>query len=786
VFQQRNTGSEDEEIMRAMSSVVVARVVGSTAAGIEVLPGARPARGRTFPGKKWVLVTALALLAILAAFAALIPASQAPNADHLHSSVGNTHDQSRALSQPAAPQMSEEEALDAFEKLPLSFIPNEGQTDKAVRYYAQGAGYGFFFTHKGARLSFADGEGGGHALALDFLGADPGATLEAQKQLSGEVNYLVGDDPANWQQGLATHGELLYGGLWPGIDMAVRGEGGKLKYEFHLQPGASVEDVRLAYRGAEGLSVGPGGELLMQTSLGVLKDAAPVSYQRIGGERVPVESRYTLKGNGGYGFAVGAYDPRYPLVIDPGLDYSTFLGGGSFDGGSDIAVLDGRAYVTGETSSTDYPTTTGAFDTSSDPSDAFVTKLNAAGSRLAYSTFLGGRDLDFGESIAVDGSGRAYVTGQTSSADFPTTTGAFDTFVNDLGDAFVTKLSASGSALAYSTFVGGTNFDEGLGIAVDGSGRAHVTGQTRSADYPTTSGAFDTFFNDGGEPPADAFVTKLNASGSRLAYSTFLGGTNFDVGLGIAVLDGRAYVMGSTTSPDYPTTTGAFDTSFNSGVGDVDAFVTKLNASGSELAYSTFLGGGTNDEGGADIAVDGNGRAYVTGFTRSTDFPRTTGAFDISLDGAQDAFVTKLNASGSALVYSTYLGGTSSEWGESIAVDGSGRAYVTGSTFSADYPTTTGAFDTSFNGDNEREDAFVTKFNASGSALVYSTYLGGTNSDTGFGIAVRDGRAYVAGRTEGVEGSSDFPTTPGAFDTTFGPSSNTFSSDAFVTKLPTG
>jgi hypothetical protein len=313
--------------MSAMSSVV-ARVVGGTAAGAEVLTGARPA-GRAFPKTKLMLVV-VALLA-LAAFSALIAASQAPKAEHHHSSAGSTADQSGAgapVSQPA-PQMSEKEALNAYQKFPLSFIPNEGQTDEAVRYYAQGAGYGFFFTHKGATLSFADGEGGGHALALDFLRADPDATLDAQERLSGKVNYLMGDDPAKWQQGLPTHGELLYGGLWPGIDMAVRGEeGGKLKYEFHLQPGSSVEDVRLGYRGAEGLSVGAGGELLLRTPLGILKDAAPVSYQQIGGDRVPVESRYVLKGEG-YGFAVGAYDPRYPLIIDPGLDYSTFLGGRS-------------------------------------------------------------------------------------------------------------------------------------------------------------------------------------------------------------------------------------------------------------------------------------------------------------------------------------------------------------------------------------------------------------------------------------------------------------------------
>jgi hypothetical protein len=250
----------------------------------------------------------------------------------------------------------------------------------------------------------------------------------------------VGDDPTKWERGLPTHAELLYGGLWPGIDMAVRGEGGKLKYEFHLKPGSSVKYIRLGYRGAKGLKVGTGGELLVQTSQGVLEDAAPVSYQRIGDKRVPVESSYRLTGDGGYGFAVGAYDPRYPLIIDPGLDYSTFLGGGGLDFGSDIAVdRMGSAYVTGSTTSADYPTTPGAFDTIFNGNlDAYVTKLNASGSELAYSTFLGGTNPDAGSDIAVKEC-RAYVTGETQSAGYPTTQGAFDTSYNEF-DAFVTKL----------------------------------------------------------------------------------------------------------------------------------------------------------------------------------------------------------------------------------------------------------------------------------------------------------------------------------------------------------
>jgi hypothetical protein len=780
VFRLGNIRKEDQHIMRAMSSVFVgARVVGSSAARVEVPRGARPARGRDILGrKKALMVAAVALLALLVAFAALIAASQVPSAKH--SSVGSKDYQSGTavapVSEPAAPQMSQREALGAYGKLPLSFIPNEGQTEEAVRYYAQGAGYTFFFTPKGAMLSFNEGKERGHALALDFLGANAHATLTARQPFSGEVNYLVGDDPANWQQGLPTHGELLYGGLWPGVDMSVRGEGGKLKYEFHLKPGSSVEDVRLGYRGAEGLKVGAGGKLLVRTPLGILKDAAPVSYQQIGGERVPVESRYVLKGDGkGYGFWVGAHDPRYPLIIDPGLDYSTFLGGTEHDQGLEIALRAGQAFVTGSTGSFDYPTTPGAFDTSyNGNTDAFVTRLNASGSALVYSTFLGGTDGDEGIGIEVDRSGNAYVMGNSVSSDYPTTQGAFDTIHNGSADVFVTRLNASGSRLAYSTFLGGSNDDAGSGIAVQ-EGNAYVTGYTTSSeDYPTTQGALDTSFNGFDD---DAFVTKLNASGSALVYSTFLGGGSGDRGLDIAVQEGNAYVTGGTFSADFPTTPGAFDTFFNGLENVSDAFVTKLNASGSALVYSTFLGGTEQDTGFGITVQEGN--AYVTGGTSSEDYPTTQGAYDTFFNGPAfaipaDAFVTKLNASGSALVYSTFLGGPDIDGGSGIAVQ-EGNAYVTGITFSADFPTTPGAFDTSFNGGDI--DAFVTKLNASGSGLVYSTFLGGTNVDVGSDIAVREGRAYVTGNTS----SEDYPTMVGGFDTT-----HNGSGDVFVTNLPTG
>jgi hypothetical protein len=398
---------------------------------------------------------------------------------------------------------------------------------------------------------------------------------------------------------------------------------------------------------------------------------------------------------------------------------------------------------------------------------------------LLYGTFIGGSDDEDGEGIAVDGGGNAYVTGWTLSSDFPTTPGAFDPTCGTDGncnydgtykyaDAFVVKLNPNGSSLVYGTFIGGSDGDNGYGIAVDGGGNAYVTGGTESSDFPTTPGAFDTSL-DGG----DAFVVKLNPNGSSLFYGTFIGGSDDEDGEGIAVDGGgNAYVTGLTESSDFPTTPGAFDTSYNGGYRWGDAFVIKLNPAGSSLSYGTFIGG-SYDDFGWGIAVDGGGNAYVTGSTISSDFPTTPGAFDTSLDGYWgDAFVIKLDPNGSSLFYGTFIGGSYSDVGYGIAVDGGGNAYVTGSTISSDFPTTTGAFDTSYNGDC---DAFVVKLNPNGSSLSYGTFIGGSHGDYGRGIAVDGGgNAYVTGRTY----SSDFPTTTGAFDTSF-----RGYRDAFVVKL---
>ncbi|WP_196305245.1 DUF7948 domain-containing protein [Metabacillus sediminilitoris] len=681
---------------------------------------------------------------------------------------------------------------------PFTFVPNVGQMDSRVQYYSQGTGKGFYFTPEEVVFSFIENTSPSHfrngdatntdqasrgmALTLRFLDANPDVRIEGQSEGSGKVNYLKGNDPAKWIRNLSIYEKIVYRDLWSGIDLVFKGKNGQLKYEFVVQPGANIKDIRLTYRGADGLSLDDEGNLQIETPYGVLIDERPISYQEINGQQIAVPSSFKLKkqkqGKNCYGFKVeNGYDSCYPLIMDPGLVYSTYLGGMSDDSGVGIAVdTEGNAYVTGVTSSLDFPTSPGAFQTTSDGfQDAFVTKLNPTGSALVYSTFLGGtQNSDQGISIAVDAAGNAYVTGFTLSADFPTTPGAFDTTFKggSLGqDAFVTKLNSTGSALLYSTFLSGTEDDEGIDIVVDAAGNAYVTGNTTSMDFQTTSGAFDTVHNGGFY---DAFVTKLNPAGSALVYSTYLGGTGFDQATGIAVdAAGNAYVTGFTDSMDFQTTSGAFDTTYN---GDpFDAFVTKLNPTGSALVYSTYLGGELSDQGNG-ISVDAAGNAYVTGLTTSRDFPTTQGAFDTTYNGGPfDAFVTKLNPTGSALVYSTYLGGSSDDQGTDIFVDAEGNAYVTGFTQSPDFPTTSGAFDTTFNGGS---DAFVTKLNSTGSApLLYSTYLGGNTGEQAFAIAVdAAGNAYVTGFTI----SEDYPTTSGAFDTSY----NGFS-DAFVAKIST-
>jgi hypothetical protein len=686
-----------------------------------------------------------------------------------------------------APTPNRSQLLNNLSGSGLSFERNVGQTASRVDYLARTGGGTVFLTPTAAVFAVQGSRGRGQesgarsqgleigtpgpnpgvAVYMDLVGSDPAARPVARDELPGKVNYFIGNDPGKWHTNVPTFGRVEYANVYPGISIAYYGGPDGLEYDFILSPGADAHAIALKFEGTGGVEVDAQGDLVEHTAVGDLVQRAPVLYQEAGGQRQPVTGRFAVD-SGLVRFDVGAYDHSRPLVIDPlVMGYSTFLGGSAFDEGSGIAV-DGKgaAYVVGQTVSSNFPTTPGAFDTSYNDdghkADVFVAKLNPAGTGLVYGTYLGGSGDDAGYGVAVDGSGHAYVTGRTASTDFPISV-HFGTGSN--GGAFVTKLDPTGSALVYSATLAGAL---GEAIAVDPAGEAFATGKA-GTDFPVTPGAFQTGYAGPTGGYGDAFVAKLNPGGTALAYATLLGGWGFDEGHGIAVDGaGHAYVTGATGSGNFPTTPGAFQTSFQGGGNSImgDAFVVKLSADGTALEYGTFLGGPSADA-AQGIAVDASGNAYVTG-TASVGFPVTT-TFGT---GGYGAFFTKVNPTGSALVYSALL---SSASGEGIAVDSADSAYITGNTGANNLVTTPNAFDKTFNG---VYDAIMAEVSPDGTKLVYSTYLGGTTYDYGYGIAVDGlGNVYLTGSTE----SGNFPTTPGALEATYNGGG-----DAFVTKFRAG
>jgi hypothetical protein len=675
-----------------------------------------------------------------------------------------------------------------FGKIPLYFIPNRGQADEEALFYARTPGYTLWVTRGGLVFdclkSRSRGDLPGRPVTvpgsrrlkkmsrevsrLMFIGSNREVPVVAVEPASHRVNVLRGDNPAGWKAGISTSLAVVYRELYPGIDLKVYGVSGRVEYDWIVRPGGDPGRIRFGFRGAGRTALNREGDLKTGTGFGKLIHRKPSGYQLVDGKKKGIETGFRRVKKGEYGIRTGRYDRSRTLVIDPlVLVYSTYLGGGNSDSAQDIAVDgSGCAYVCGTTWSVNFPQQNSyTMDPGDDSYDVFVTKLSAEGSSLVYSTYLGGNNMDFGLSIAVDSEGSAYMTGCTYSTDFPVLN-AFQTgHAGGNEDVFVTKLSADGSSLVYSTYLGGDGYDYGNGIAVDGSDCAYVTGHTYSTDFPVMN-AYQTAL---GGIPYDAFVTKLSPSGSSLVYSTYLGGEVGEEGRDIAVDgSGSAYVTGWTASTDFPTVHGYMTDPDGNGW---DVFITKLSPDGNSLAYSTYLGGGSEDVGWG-IAVDGSGCAYVCGSTWSVNFPTVNPYMTDPGDNHEDVFVTKLSAEGSSLVYSTYLGGGSNEIGYSIAVDGSGSAYVTGKTLSTDFPVLNPYMN---DPDGNGWDGFVTKLSADGSFLVYSTYLGGGSTDVGYGIAVDgSGSAFVTGYTL----STDFPTVNPYMND---PGDGSF--DAFVTKL---
>ena len=675
----------------------------------------------------------------------------------------------------------------AYAALPLAFEPNQGQTDGQVKYMARANGYTLFLTNQDAVFAFhskssasqlrmrgraAMANGGSAPVAKEkppavvrmrLVGENLSAQITAANQLPGKSNYYLGNDPKKWQTNVSQYARVAYKNIYPGIDLAYYGEQSKLEFDFIIAPESSPAPIDFAFSGAKQLATDASGNLIVSSAAGDVVLHRPVAYQQQNGTRQLVDARFALKGKNQVSFDLGSYDHSRELVIDPTVTYSTYLGGLAEDDGLGIAFDgSGAAYVTGETESTNFPTLGGvAPNTNAGSFDAFVTKVAADGLTLVYSTYVGGSGSDSGNFIAVDASGDAIVAGGTSSSDFPVTTGAFQTsFKGGSLDAFIFKLNPGGTALTYSTYLGGTGTDFAVGLALDGSGNAYVVGSTGSTDFPTLN-PIQKQLNG----TTNGFVTKLNASGSALLYSTWLGGGTGDFASAIAVdSSGNAYVTGGAASTHFPITTGAFQTTCGSCSGILDnAFVTVINAAGSNYVYSTFLGGADNDQ-GLGIAVDSAGDAYVTGMTDSSGtFPIKSGAYQSTYGGGlNDAFVTELNPGGTALIYSTFLGGSLADVGTGIALDGSNHAYITGQTASSDFPLASATQGTP-GGDN---DAFVSELGSTGSTLLFSTYLGGsldentTSSGNGpLGAIAVDGpgaNIYVTGNTA----STNFPVFP--------------------------
>lgn len=617
------------------------------------------------------------------------------------------------------------------------------------------------------------------SIVAKLVGANKDATIQCEGVLPHHNNYFISNDPDKWYTDVSNYEAVCYNNIYTGIDLKYYCKENYLKYDFIVSPGVDPSVIKIQYEGIENLLLTSIGDIQIDTNFGSIYEMKPFIYQEINGVKQEIEGRYEIIEPDVFGFVIDeSYNPSYPLVIDPTLVYSTYLGGADYDIGRDIEVdSSGNAYIVGETASADFPLQNPYQGNYSLNVDAFVTKLSSTGSSLIYSTYLGGNSSDYGAGIDIDNNGLAGITGTTFSNNFPTFAAIFPN-LNGLNDAFVARLNAAGNGLIYSTYLGGEVWDWGLDIAVDGNGCAYVTGNTNSLVFPVFNAYSSN--NNGG---FDIFVTKFDPPGGILLYSTYLGGSNHDLGEGIDFdSNGNAYVTGCTWSSNFPVIVAtAYDWSYNGGADICIAILDTVTGGTGSLVYGTYIFG-QGDDFGYDIAIDNNNIVYVTGWTYSTVtqfFPVTSNAYQQFLFGTTDAYFFKLDTSlspANQMLYCSYLGGLTGGFGndraESIDLDSNNNAYITGLTECSDFPVVNSLH--TYKGNN---DAFASLFDptAVGNAsLLDSTYIGGTGADEGYGIAVdNNDDAYVTGLTY----SADFPTL-----NPYQPSNNGLG-DAFVTKI---
>lgn len=689
---------------------------------------------------------------------------------------------------PLESEQSVEKALGSRRIVPYSqaaFVENRGQWDAQAQFLAAVPGANVWITDQGVVYDFyrretAEGTPSeslgtrgssqqsskrrGHIIRMEFVDGFPSSSRGEVVQ-RGVHNYILGRNASRWASNVPRFSEVRSERIYDGVEARYYFERGAPRYDLIVAPGTDAGKIRLKFSGATAISA-RGSTLALKTSLGEVEQRELFAYQKVDGESRQVPCSFRAQGNT-VSFDLGHYDRSRPLVIDP-LLWGTYLGGSGDDRIEAIAHDSaGRAVVAGETASSDFPTTVGAYDTTLSGTEAFVAKFNSDGSALEFSTFVGGGGGDYARALAIDSQDRPIIVGRTLSSDFPLSVGAFDTTILGTREGFIATLTSDGTALEVGSYVGGADYDDVLAVVVDGSDRPIIGGVTRTASDFATLGAAQTAF--GGL--YDAFLMKVAADGTSVVWCTYLGGTGDD---GIRSLardsSGKIYSTGYTNSTDFPTTPGAFD----SGQAAYEAFVSRFSDDGTTLEASTLLGGGLNET-GYGIAIDSQDRPVVAGESSSSNFPTTLGAFDTTDNGAYDVFVAKMAADLQSIVMGTHIGGDLSDKALALDLDNADNIIVVGQTSSgADFPTTAGAFDNTFGGNS---DVFVCKLSADGSTLNYSTFLGEAGNEQANGVLVdANGHAWVAGST-----NSTFPTTVGAFDTSA--SGGVF--DGFVCRIAT-
>lgn len=706
----------------------------------------------------------------------------------LASSVG-----ARAATPESTPN-SNSDYVQRFNALPLSFEANRGQVDARVKYLARGQGYTLFLT-SGATVLGLRGTGSGEStqwVKLVLEGANPKAAVRGENELAAHDNYFIGDDRSKWQSNVPTFARVRYHEVYPGVDLVYHGRQGQLENDFEVRSGAATREIAWRVDGASGIEIDRDGDLIVSAGKNQLRLHRPRAYQLDGNRQREVTVNYRIDGKT-VGFALGQYDPRKTLVIDPLLTYSTFLGNSGGEIAYDVAIdSSGDAYICGVTASTNFPVSAGSFQTGyAGSGDVFVAKLNPSATGILFASFLGGTGNDIPARMQLDPSGDIFLVGSTTSSNFPTTpippgTAAedkqyFQPNYNGNQDAFLTEMKPDGSGLVYSRYIGGTGTDFGTALTLDSLGDVFVVGSTNSPDLLTKNP-----IQPGNVGQYDAFVAEVDPAGMMI-YSTYLGGTLNDYGIGIALDSaGNIVLSGYTFSSNFPTQ----DALQSALAGGSDLFITKFTPGSSALLFSTYLGGASIDRLAA-MTTDASGNIYLTGDTQSLDYPVTASAFQPSLTGTDNPFLTKVGSSGSALVYSTYLGGGDTGMGTAVAVDSAGNAYVTGATGSTNFPLidpfqkvlgisgagNCGSTNLVSVSSVVCPDAFVAKFGPLG-IPVFSSFLGGSGTDSGQSIAVDSGGSiYVVGGTN----SPNFPATFDSYQSAYLGTSN--NSNAFLAKI---